>query len=413
MKRRWPLVVLGVVAIAVAVLLVATAPRLDEPAEHLLREVTALTSKEYPRPSHVDAPLPGSFGERAAAPLTALSKVTPLMGAVDKEPVRCVDQAAKGQVFWPACQTLLDAARDGARGVLEATRAERGGVPITLSAITSLTQPTQASELYVASTTAVLEISRLQREGHLEEALSWCLDAYALARDSSFGSGLLGHMLCVANTTRLLKVCPAVLQALSPPARADALARIDRIYAGVPPLADTLLMEENAMGLVSHAQLLSDEQRGRLPLVAQNAIRTFAPAGRLGYWFASLTSSEARELLRGWGPMQRYFHEAQEATRLPPAERESRIVRAREELERDLGSPSLLAPDLLKFTQRADRIGASQELLHEAVRLMDAPGDGWGAVSKDTFTLNKAADGSATLTLAAPAGELSIELRPR
>ena len=413
MKRRWPMAVLGVVAAGVAVLLVATRPRLDEPAEHLLAEVTTLLAKQYPRPSHVDGPLSGTFAERAAGPLAALTPVTRLMAAVDQEPQSCVDQAAKGQVFTPACQALLDAARDDARGVLEATRAERGGVPPSLSAINSLTQPTQASELFVASTAAVMEISRLRREGHPDEALTWCLDSYALARDSALGAGLLGHMLCVANTTRLLKVCPAVLQALTPAARADALARIDRISAGVPPLSDAFLMEENAVGLVTHAQLLTDEQRGRLPLAAQNAIRTFAPVGRLGYWLAGFTSPEARELLRGWGPTQRYFHEAQEATRLPPPERESRLTRAREELERDLGGPSTLVPDLLKFASRADRIAGSQELLHEAMRLVDAPGDGWGPVSKDTFTLTPAPDGSATLSRADAAGELSVELRPR
>jgi hypothetical protein len=354
------LLLLGVVGLAWLSL------RTGSLGERLVREANTRLRAPWPRPSHVDAPTPGSFGH-ALEPL--VPELLRLHKSSDYE-VLVKDRAClpleKGPVPFESlsapCRELLDSHRDLLLRILAATRSEAGGLPEGLATFSDPQHPHQKNStaaLRNLTRLAGLEIWRRLSEGQVSAAVDTCLDALALSREFALDSGLRGPILSSAGYEQLYQPCASALDGAPPERKRQALGQLARLREGFPPLSQVLQDESILIQLGYYGGLLSEEQQLALEPSARAIIRAGLSPGVL----------PGPPLLarHHWRTTVQGFDALVAVADLPADERRKAFARIDAALERRwFEIPPEDASQLSQFAEQADRRG----LLLDALRTL-------------------------------------------
>ncbi|RKH64596.1 hypothetical protein [Corallococcus aberystwythensis] len=274
LKRPLP-ALMGGVSLSVLVSLGALAHqhlRTDALEERLLREVNTLTHAEHPRPAHVTATRPGTFGEAVTGLLPALlqqAREAPVPNAAEAATLEAVTEGRTPVTALPASsREALEHGRPLMLRVLAATHAESGGLPEDLRPL-SAPETTRRDALLQALRhvvdAAALETRLLIARGDVDQAVDTCVDTLALNRELALGGGLLGQRLSANGYARTWRVCADALDAASLPRKRRAISQLTRLHEGFPPVSLTLHEESVAAQLHAFRDLLSDDARAALP----------------------------------------------------------------------------------------------------------------------------------------------------
>jgi len=180
------------------------------------------------------------------------------------------------------CAQALERWRTLVRHVLEATRAEQGGLPRAerepmvagfvywdLRHALPSTMPVNPDLLFLARL-AALEIRFLVDRGQKTEAVDVCLDALALGREMALGSGVEGRLLSAKAQELAYPPCAAALAAAPVERQRQALEQLTRLRQGWPALDHAVRAEAVACQLYTYGGLLSPEQLDLLPPAARS-----------------------------------------------------------------------------------------------------------------------------------------------
>ncbi|QSQ21245.1 hypothetical protein JY651_39625 [Pyxidicoccus parkwayensis] len=259
--------------------------------ERLVSEANAFEGAAHPRPSHVSPPTSGTFAHAVGALMPAVLELP--RPAPDSAPafeeedeaaaeawhrvlqalrVSCREVASGKtplETMPPACRKVLEESREVMRRVLAATHAEVGGLPVGIGSLSRTDSSFQESGLAALARVvelAALESRLLLAEGRPEQAVDTCLDALALSRELSLGGALHGGVLSAESQELTYRPCAAALDAAPLESKRQALARLQRLREGLPPLS-ALLREESVFHQLSTfgPDLLPPEALARLP----------------------------------------------------------------------------------------------------------------------------------------------------
>ena len=232
--------------------------RLDQQArkagDTLVAEAQAFTTLRRVRPSHTEAPTPGTFAQ-ALGPLMPellrLYEAEPKLEDAVNETCRDVREGKRPLADLPReCREALERGRPLMQRALLTSRTEEAGLPEGLEALSDPNHPYQKSGMLALQHSlrlAALE-TRLQLEGgQADAALETCLDGLGLARDLAHGNGLLGAMFSVAGFKLLFHPCAEALQRASPSGQGKATVALRRIREGSSPLSSAM-REEHTYG---------------------------------------------------------------------------------------------------------------------------------------------------------------------
>jgi hypothetical protein len=259
-----------------------TGPRV----ERLVRDARVLETEAFPRPSHVSPALPGTFAQ-ALEPLrrdisgagmggyTLISEGLDSCGPVisGQEPLASLPTN---------CTEELERRRPLVRRVLEATRAEQGGLPRAqrepLVGGYFLWDPRRAlpstmpvrPDLLFLTRLAALEVRFLVDRGQKAEAVDVCMDALALGREMALGSGVEGRLLSAQAQDLAYRPCAAALAAASVERQRQAIEQLMRLRQGWPALDHAVRAEAIACQFYTYGGLLSPEQLDLLPPAARS-----------------------------------------------------------------------------------------------------------------------------------------------
>jgi len=191
------------------------------------------------------------------------------------------------------------------------------------------------------------------------DALTVCADGLALSRDSALDGGLIGSMLAVAMTGRLVPACGQALDAASPEQRVRFLEELSRIRKAFPSFADVLEVESVEMQLMAFGGLLTGSELRRLPENARAlAAKHMASTGFLG-------------TVLFWGPFLKQHNALRAAaTRNAPDDELERIAHSEDNLAALLvGGPG--DGNWVAYRRRYARVGLAFDLLESAARVKD------------------------------------------
>jgi hypothetical protein len=238
--------------------------------ERLVREARELARVESSRPSHVTPALPGSFAERLEPLVAGLPRVyreRPEAAVPGGEwPCRAVvEGSAPASALPPVCRESLERSRALLRQVLEATRAEVGGLPETLWGMADSGHGEPGPGLMHLARLGALETRLLLAEGRAEEAVATCLDTLALSRELTLGGGLLGQMFSATSHDLAYRPCADALDGAPGEVKRAAAAQLARLAEGFAPLSRTLREESVALQLMFFGKLLSARTLAALP----------------------------------------------------------------------------------------------------------------------------------------------------
>ncbi|MBZ4421597.1 hypothetical protein [Myxococcus sp. RHSTA-1-4] len=259
--------------------------------ERLVSEANAFEGAAHPRPSHVSPPTPGTFAHAMGRLLPeALKLPGPVPDSMSEHEggdeaasaarfrasevlrERCREVAsgkAPLETMPPACREALEQSREVMRRVLAATHAEVGGLPAGAGSLSRWSSSFQKSGMHALGYVvelASLESRLLLAEGRPEQAVDTCLDALALSRELSLGGALYGGVLSANSQEAAYRPCAAALNAVPLEPKRQALARLQRLREGLPPLS-SLLREESVFHQLATfgPDLLPPEALPRLP----------------------------------------------------------------------------------------------------------------------------------------------------
>ena len=301
--------ILALVAICVAAVLgFLLTPRMEQ-TKALVGAAWVEERQTDPRPSHVEAPIPGTFGELVEPHLAELHESLAAYKHVDDEErarARAIYQG-EAPIGRLGRETAANLAlhRRALLGVLRATHAAGARAPGSLRMFAALRPGDPFLDLQHAARLAALDVLTLVEEGHLDEAAEECSDALALGRDVSYSSAL-GRMVGVAMTDIVASACARSL----PLADVDVLRKVHdrlvRIRAATPRFM--LILERESLFF----QLSLIEPDARLPESARIAVADIA-ALRTTSW-ARLRNRLFRET--AWGPLHARMNAYMDAQRL-------------------------------------------------------------------------------------------------
>ncbi len=268
-RRRWDLVAFVVVLVgplAGIVVWGAARQRVGDLEDRLVRDANATFSAPHPRPVHVAAPLPGTFGEAVARHLPAIQAVAKELekDEAGREVARAVAEGKRPpsdlpRVYAAAFERLgpdLD-------GLLRGTRAERADLPLPRGAF----MPCDGADwtgYELAALLAGIGVRRALAAGNGSLAVSECMDGLALARDAAISGGLLPHMLGAQIVSRLVPPCAEALVASDRADLAAAIAAVRSIRDAFPSVAETLRVEFLAEEMLAVAPVIDASARSRL-----------------------------------------------------------------------------------------------------------------------------------------------------
>lgn len=235
----------GVVAI-VATLGGAWAWRtiVSRPDDALVEKVALMESDRCERPPHVERPMAGSFGElfASAAPvLRGIRSMTSAESEADSEKRRRVlDAELPFADMPPAWLAALERNPDAADLVLAATHAETAlpAPGMSLFADPHRDLAHDGTLLLMAAGNAIaVDVAKKVSEGNADGAANECVDAFALARDAEWSSGMIGAMAGDAMLRRFAPPCGRAFDAANLETKRSALAELGRVEQGFPPFS--------------------------------------------------------------------------------------------------------------------------------------------------------------------------------
>ena len=336
-------------------LLLALRLRTGPLVERLSRDARVFEQESFPRPSHVLPATPGTVTQVLAPLRKDISEaylLGPFYNSDEVDP--CLSIITGREPVSPLpdeCAQALEKGQALVRRVLEATRAELGGMPGMLrkprvgymffhpfQGLPS-TMPV-GTELLTLARLAALETRLLVSRGQTAEAVDLCLDTLALGRDLAIGSGVQARNLSFQTQTLAYRPCAAALAAASVERQRLTVEQLKRLSQGWPSLADTVRRESVACQLYMYGGLLSPQQLDLLPPAAQ-ALASNPAFG----WDQDLSSRMmAREM---WRLTSEWFEAMKEAAAQPPATLTKAFgdVDARFKSQKGLGvAPPAVAP---------------------------------------------------------------------
>ncbi|HEX4383616.1 MAG TPA: hypothetical protein VH083_11720 [Myxococcales bacterium] len=233
--------------------------------ERLLDDIIAEEKATDARPSHVQDPLPESFGVLLAPHLAALhDSYVAYQEIIDKEapeaPFYNDEVAISG--LRPRAAADLDQHRAAMLGALRATHGSTARSTPELSIFRLFEPGSPSLDVQQAARLAALDILIKAKQGRADEAATECADALALGRDISYPS-VLGRMLGVANTGIVAKACARAIAETTPAAAATLSEQLAVIRRGTPRFALTLRRESifQRVGISGNDPRLPDEAR--------------------------------------------------------------------------------------------------------------------------------------------------------
>jgi hypothetical protein len=250
--------------------------RSNEAIDTLVSEAQDLAGRRWPRPSHTDAPTPGTFAQ-ALGPLMPelirLQKAEPRLEEPVTEKCREVRDGKRPLAELPReCREALERGRSLMQRTLLTSRTEEAGPPDGLHALSDPGHPSADSgfiALQHIQKLAALEFRHQLEAGQTEAALETCLDGLALTRDTGHGTGLLGAMVSVSGYSILFRPCADVLQRGSPSAHEKAAVALRRIREGMNPFSESMHEESIVGPLMAFGRLLDRAQLEALPAGAR------------------------------------------------------------------------------------------------------------------------------------------------
>jgi hypothetical protein len=336
--------------------------------DQLVQQANEQVRATWPRPSHVDAPTPGSFGE-------ALSVLMPEAQRLHKSSDYDVLEREKAcklvelgtapfERLAEPCRQLLESRRELLPRILAATRAETGGLPPGLTAFSDPQHPFQKGRtaLRHLPRLAGLEIRRLLSEGQPGAAVDTCMDALALSREFALGGAFTGMLLSSQSIEHLYQPCASALDTAPGQRKRQALGQLARLRQGFPPLSSVLQSDSVLTQLSYYGSLLSKEQLAALEpaaaALARDALdQTVLPGPRV--------------LARHhWRTSVRFLDALVAAADLPPNERQKAFARIDLALSnRWFDVPPEEAAQLHELALKADRRGLLLEALSTLVQV--------------------------------------------
>jgi hypothetical protein len=385
------------------------------PARTLRRDLEARASARFPRPAHVQAPEPGTFGAGAAQPWDALGE---LEGAsADVELCRAVrDGERPFDALSPSCRRELEASAGPMQALLAATHAAAAGPPPglgTLDVPAPSGRPRGWSTLPYAGKLGALRIRERLAAGDAAGAVRVCLDLQALARDASWGAGLAGRLPALAVEEVAFRPCAAALDTAPPEVKRSAAGALTRVEQGTPAFAS--ILGEYALGARARAFAPYLGAQAALPGQVATWARENEPGGPTD-WRFTLALGDA------WHRIDARLAAAVEAAALPmPARAERLDVLAAGERPWINPRAAFALPQLGRIARSDARARAQLGLLRGAVEVdlfrsekgrwptrseLDAALGGGGSIAIE------AQGETATLVdPAVPRGELALTVR--
>lgn len=310
------------------------------PDEALVADVLRMSADPASRPSHVDAPVAGSFGENFAAVAEVLRISRKLSPVKDAEQAKNRDAVLGGSAPWsalsPEWREALRTGRDAVHAVLEATHAESARPAVGMTLFDDPANPLQSDGYLLAQHAmflAGLEIVESTAGGHPDQASEECVDAMAVGRDLAYGMGILGPTIGVVTQRILAAPCARAFDAASVPTKRSGLKRLGIVDAGMPPFSRSLEQERVYQELLISHSFLSAERRRRLPAGAQAA----AAAWESGTFLETLA-------LRAGGPRRLALaREVQASADLPLPDLKPALARVNAEAEASMLQRSVFA----------------------------------------------------------------------
>ncbi|MFL5356673.1 hypothetical protein [Archangium sp.] len=338
-KSRLPTVFIIVASSLLLVILLALGARWRleqrsrETADEVVVEVREriAAAERVVRPSHVDAPVPGTLAE-ALGPLMpeliALHDSEPKLS--EKVDAACTDvrNGVRPVSELPhECREALDRGRPLMQRALKASRAEVGGLPEGLRLFDDPQHPYQRTGL--SPLRRILELAALEARfqtarGEADAALETCLDGLALARDLSYGNALVGAMASVTSHRLLFFPCAEALDQASPGGRQRAEVALRRIRSSVAPLSTALCDERAYMPLYLAGGLFERSQLDALPAGARAVATQMSAQSQAAISMPPILAHEVR--LHAWPLMHEHIGQAMAVMDLPPEQRNPRLA---------------------------------------------------------------------------------------
>lgn len=307
--------------------------RSHEVADQVVAEVRerAAAGERVVRPSHVEAPVPGTLAETLGPlmpELIAFHDSEPKLPAEVEE--ACINVREGARSLWELpreCREALDRGRPLMQRALRASRTELGGLPEGMRLFDDPQHPYQRTlglPLMRILKLAALE-TRIQTDrGQTDAALETCLDGLSLARELSYGNALIGAMGSATSHDILFFACGEAIDRVSPGGWRRAEVALRRIRPSMPPLSTTLRDERAYMPLYLAGQLFDRSQLDALPAGARAQAHQMSSQNLAAMELPSFVAREV--MLHGWPIVYERIGRAIEVSDLPPDQRALRLA---------------------------------------------------------------------------------------
>lgn len=306
-RRRWDLVAAWCVILGPLVgiaIWLGFRQRVGDLEERLVRDANAAFSRTFERPVHVDAPLPGTFGDAVARHLPAIQAWSEAVKGDEK-----ALEAARGVVdgtrpltqLPPAYAAALETLAAPLDGLLAGTHAERAELPLAREGWRP-SDGTDWNGYQAAALLAGLRARRALVAADVAGATELCLDGLALGREAAITSGMLGHMTGVAAVKRLIPPCADAIERLDAAERGAAVRRLRTIRDAFPSVAEMLRVEFLGTELLVQRSVLSASANRRL---VPRALAYAAEGKAMAAWERLVARDAWRGLRRAMDAMLR------------------------------------------------------------------------------------------------------------
>ena len=346
----------GVIAIGLLVACVGVRWFLDTSAEAeaLIAEVRRYTEDRRERPTHVEEPVEATFGELLSPHLAGLLDAHLRFKAMSDEDMKALKSFLEnGAGRLPAEAEAV--ARDHARDMRGALRATHASVAMPLDGMNFLGDPDDPLmddgylRIQAAGRIAGIEMRRLIAAGEHEEAVSVCVDAFALARDAEYGGALVGRMVGVAVISFVRESCAEALDAAALPVKERALRSLLVIRQAERETSEVVLENFAYEELDWFGFLFTEEERQALSPNARKILEVRTRPRRLGEWLGAID---------GWpktrAAIRRYAAACDEPTLRRNARLEQGALRISPEHELN-PFPRTVIPDVRRMDDRHRR----------------------------------------------------------
>lgn len=344
----------------------AELPSLAELRAGVVADANALAARRYPRPSHLAAPEPGTFGEALSPLLPDLIAANEAYKALPPATVELCTAAwskAVGQRLPAPCLRLVLEGRGRVAPLLRATHRAEGGVPPEASPLNApdVAMPRLLALQHGARLVA-LTVADLVAAGKGAAAWELCNDGFALGRDAAHGGALLGMMISTAIVGILTVPCAAALRQVPPAQRSAAAAGLERIRDGFAGFDAVMDFERIYSGLGTFGSLLTDKDVAALPPRAWALVRKSTEQVEPGPLAA-----------RAWAHNDVYFRALTVASKSTGAARAAQFADARGRLMAANLSDATRAGDFAEFAARAEMTRTRLDALAFLARALDQP----------------------------------------